>query len=243
MSSSEVLDEILALKSIFCNPGEFHFINPSCLEALEASRGPISFKIGVKCTVDQRSNDATKSPDKTPLSSVVEITIVLPPDYPQTSPEISLSCADISKKGLSSLRNKLKQYTENIHTSTCEPVIMNMAMWLQENAPLFFDKPELANTLNCSSSGGSILLLKLDHMRNKTRYIKTITRWIDELNLNGRLFFANHLIFILLTGGTGNVREYLRRQKTCNVDVDSFRRPCKEKMINVLLQEVPIELR
>lgn len=244
MSSSEVLDEILALKSIFCNPGEFHFINPSCLEALEASRGPISFKIGVKCTADQRSNDATKSPDNTLLSSVVEITIVLPLDYPQTSPEISLSCTEISKKGLSSLRNKLKQYIENVHTSNTEPMIMNMAMWLQENASLFFDKPELDNTLNYSSSGDSILLLKLDHMRNKTRYIKTITRWTDELNLNGRLFFANHLIFILLTGETSNVREYLRRQKTCNVDVDSCRKPCKEKMINVLLQEdVPSELR
>ena len=245
MSSSEVLDEILALKSIFCNPGEFHFINPSCLEALEASRGPISFKIGVKCTADQQSNDATKSLEKTPLSSVVEITIILPLDYPQTSPEISLSCADISKKGLPSLRNKLKQYIENMHSANCdEPMIMNIVMWLQENASLFFDKPELDNTLNCSSLGDSILLLKLDHMRNKTRYIKTITRWIDELNLNGRLFFANHLIFILLTGETSNVREYLRRQKTCNVDVDSCRKPCKEKMINVLLQEeVPSNLR
>ena len=244
MFAPEVLDEILALKSIFCNPGEFDFINPASLEALEASRGPISFKIRVKCTADQWSNDATKSLEKTPLSSVVEITIVLPLDYPQTLPEISLSCADISKTGLSSLRDKLKEYVENIHTSNCEPMIMNMAMWLQENASLFFNKPELENTLNCSSSDDSILLFKLDHMRNKTRYIKTITRWIHELNLNGRLFFANHLIFILLTGETSNVREYLRRHKTCNVDVDSCRKPCKEKMINVLVQEqAPSDLR
>lgn len=240
MSAPEVLDEILALKSIFCSPGEFHFINPSCLEALEASRGPISFKIGVKCTADQWSNDAAKSP----LSSLVEMTMVLPLDYPQTLPEISLSCADISKKGLSSLRNKLKEYVENIHSSNSEPMIMNMAMWLQENASLFFDKPELGNTFNCSSSDDSILLLKLDHMRNKTRYIKTLTRWIDELNLNGRLFFANYLIFILLTGETSSIREYLRRHKTCNIDVDSCRKPCKEKMINVLVQEeAPNDLR
>lgn len=244
MFAPEVLDEILALKSIFCNPGEFYFINPSSLEALEASRGPISFKIGVKCTEDQESNDATESLEKTLHSSVVEITIVLPLDYPQTLPEISLSCADISKKGLSSLQTKLKEYVENIHSSNSEPMIMNMAMWLQENASLFFDKPELDNTLNGSPSGDSILLLKLDHMRNKTRYIKTLTRWIDELNLNGRLFFANYLILILLTGETGNVREYLRRHKTCNVDVDSCRKPCKEKMINVLVQEqAPSDLR
>ena len=98
MFAPEVLDEILALNSIFCNPGEFDFISPTCLEALEASRGPISFKISVKCTPDQWSNDATKSPEKTSLSSIVEITIVLPLDYPQILPEISLSCADMSKK-------------------------------------------------------------------------------------------------------------------------------------------------
>ena len=244
MFAPEVLDEILALNSIFCNPGEFDFINPTCLEALEASRGPISFKISVKCTPDQWSNDATKSPEKTSLSSIVEITIVLPLDYPQILPEISLSCADMSKKGLSSLRDKLTEYVKNMHTSNREPMIMNMTIWLQENASLFLDKPELDKTLNCGSSDDSILLLKLDHMRNKTRYIKTITRWIDELNLNGRLFFANHLILILLTGETSNVREYLRRHKTCNVDVDSCGKPCKEKMINVLVQEqAPSDLR
>lgn len=148
------------------------------------------------------------------------------------------------KKGLSSLRNKLTEYVKNMHTSNREPMIMNMTIWLQENASLFLDKPELDKTLNCGSSDDSILLLKLDHMRNKTRYIKTITRWIDELNLNGRLFFANHLILILLTGETSNVREYLRRHKTCNVDVDSCGKPCKEKMINVLVQEqAPSDLR
>lgn len=244
MFAPEVLDEILALNSIFCNQGEFDFINPTCLEALEVSRGPISFKISIKCIPDQWSNDATKSPEKTSLSSVVEITIVLPLDYPEILPEISLSCADMSKKGLSSLRDKLKEYVKNMHTSNREPMILNMAMWLQENASLFLDKPELDKTLNCGSADDSILLLKLDHMRNKTRYIKTITRWIDELNLNGRLFFANHLILILLTGETNNVREYLRRHKTCNVDVDSCGKPCKEKMINVLVQEqAPSDLR
>ncbi|KAL9951934.1 hypothetical protein ACROYT_G044690 [Oculina patagonica] len=146
MTATEVFDEILALKSIFCNPGEFYLISPSSLEELESSTGPISFKIAVKCTAEQESNDATKSLEKTEkntLCFVVEMTVVIPLNYPQTLPEISLSCTEISKKG-----------------------------------------------------------------------------------------------------ETDNVREYLRRHKTCNVDVDSSGKPCKERMINVLVQEkAPSNLR
>ncbi|XP_078352976.1 LOW QUALITY PROTEIN: RWD domain-containing protein 3-like [Oculina patagonica] len=252
MTATEVFDEILALKSIFCNPGEFYLISPSSLEELESSTGPISFKIAVKCTAEQESNDATKSLEKTEkntLCFVVEMTVVIPLNYPQTLPEISLSCTEISKKGVTSLRDKLIEYAgnqfEKNHSSSSEPMIMEIiAMWLQENASLFFDKRALNIERNDSSGDDSILLLKLDHMRNKNRYIRTITRWIDELNLNGRLFFASYLILILLTGETDNVREYLRRHKTCNVDVDSSGKPCKERMINVLVQEkAPSNLR
>lgn len=238
MVATEVLDEILALKSIFCNPGEFDLISPSSLEALEASIRPISFKIAVKCTSGQESNDTTRSLEKNALPSyVVEMTVVFPLNYPQTLPEMSLSCAEMSKKGLSSLRNKMIEFAENLHSSSSEPIIMEIAMWLQENASLFFEKPALNSTRNNGCGDNSILLLKLDHMRNKSRYIKTITRWIDELNLNGRLFFSGYLILIFLTGENGNVKEYLRRHKTCNVDVDSSGKPCKERMINVLVQE------
>lgn len=76
---------------------------------------------------------------------------------------------------------------------------------------LFFDKLELDNILNCSFLGDFVFLFKLDYMRNKICYIKIIICWIDELNLNGRFFFVNYLIFILLIGGISNVREYLWR--------------------------------
>ena len=74
-------------------------------------------------------------------------------------------------------------------------------------------------------------------MRNKSRYTRTIARWVDELKLSGRIFFAGYLIFLLLTGTAESVKEYLRRHKTCNVDVDSSGKPCKEKMMNILMHE------
>lgn len=101
----------------------------------------------------------------------------------------------------------------------------------------FLDKVELNSERKMPTESKFILLLKLDHMRNKSRYIRTIARWVDELKLSGRIFFAGYLIFLLLTGAAESVKEYLRRHKTCNVDVDSSGKPCKEKMMNILMHE------
>lgn len=127
-------------------------------------------------------------------------------------------------------------------------MIMELVMWLQENTKDFLCSDNIS-TASKSASGNlcadkTVILLKIDHMRSKNRYIKTITRWVQELNLSGRLFFVSSLIFLLLAGKDSDVREYLRRHKTCNVDVDSSGKPCKERMMNVLVQEqAPSKLR
>ena len=246
MADQELVDEILALKSIFCNHGEFNLSTPSSLEDLQEFRGSISFKIAVKCTTEQDSNgvDAKSSEEKTlMITFVVEMTVTLHLSYPRTLPEISLSCAEMSRKSLSSLKDNLLEYATNLHSSSSEPMIMELTMWLQENAKTFFNKPALDSARNNITADNTILLLKLDHMRNKSRYIKTITNWVGELKLNGRIF-VGYMIFILLTGEADDVREYLRRHKTCNVDVDSSGKPCKERMMNVLIQEqAPSNLR
>lgn len=239
MAHPEVVDEIFALNSIFCNQGEFDLLNPSSLEALEGSQGPISFKIAVKCNSNQDTNEGAKcfKEEQNMISSVVEMSVTLQLSYPRTLPEISLSCTEMTKKNLSSLREKMMEYTTNLLTSNPEPMIMDLTLWLQENAGLFCDKSASNHDRNNDSRDNTILLLKLDHMRNKSRYIKTITRWVNELKLSGRVFFAGYLLFILLTGPAEDVREYLRRHKTCSVDVDSSGKPCKERMMNVLVQE------
>ena len=109
MATSEVLDEILALKSIFCNPGEFYLINPSSLEDIEEPQGPISFKIAVKCDPQQDLTSVANSSENDIATSsfTVEMTVSLQPDYPGTLPDISLSCMGMFKKSLSSLKSNL----------------------------------------------------------------------------------------------------------------------------------------
>ena len=245
MFAPEVLDEVMALKSIFCNPKEFFLVNPTSFDELEESSGPISFKISVSCVAGEDLNTVG---NKSPVSLVVEMTVVISQEYPRKLPQISLSCAEMSRKDLNSLRKKLLEYINDWHSSSSEPMIMELVMWLQENTKDFLCSDNIS-TASKSASGNlcadkTVILLKIDHMRSKNRYIKTITRWVQELNLSGRLFFVSSLIFLLLAGKDSDVREYLRRHKTCNVDVDSSGKPCKERMMNVLVQEqAPSKLR
>ena len=239
MANSEVLDEVLALKSIFCNPGEFYLINPSSVEDIEETQGPISFKIAVKCHPEQDLTSVANSSesDSATSSFAVEMTVSLKPDYPGTLPDISLSCMGMTKKSLSSLKTNLIEYATSLLTTSSDAIIMDLTIWLQENGRSFVDKLEFNSKRKMPTASKSILLLQLDHMRNKSRYTRTIARWVDELKLTGRIFFAGYLIFLLLTGEAESVKEYLRKHKTCNVDVDSSGKPCKEKMMNILMHE------
>lgn len=77
----EVFDEILVLKLIFCNLGEFYFINLFCLEVFEGLCGLVFFKICVKCIVDELLKDVMKLLEKIFFLFVVEVMIVFLFDY------------------------------------------------------------------------------------------------------------------------------------------------------------------
>ena len=238
MVRPEVVEEILALQSIFCNPGEFLLSIPSSLETIEEYQGAIFFKITVKCSGNEDSNPGLKSSERKGSSVIfVEMSVMIPPNYPRTVPEISLSCIEMTKKNISLLRDQLNAHAANLISSSSGPIIMDLTLWLQENAGLCRGEPALARSRSETTGSNTIVLIKLDHMRNKPRYVKLISRWVEELTLYGRIFFLGHLIFFLIAGECENVKKYLCRHKTCNVDVDSSGKPCKERMMNVLVQQ------
>nr|XP_034314354.1 uncharacterized protein LOC105324648 [Crassostrea gigas] len=81
-------------------------------------------------------------------------------------------------------------------------------------------------------------LLMLDHMRSKVRYTHTILKWATGLALAGCLLFVGKFIFIVLQGHAANVKEYIKLQRSSNVDVDSHGKKCKERMMSVLHQGI-----
>lgn len=89
-----------------------------------------------------------------------------------------------------------------------------------------------------------LALLRLDHMHARAAYSRTLRRWAGELGLGGRLLFcsggggcngrgpagsggggggggAAPIILILLEGPASDVKEFVVRLRTRNVDVDS----------------------
>ncbi|XP_059166761.1 uncharacterized protein LOC131949022 [Physella acuta] len=90
--------------------------------------------------------------------------------------------------------------------------------------------------LSSSTSHIMTALLQLDHMRSKQSYVKLIKKWTTELSLTGRLIFLHKIILILIQGDASCIKDYIIRNRTCNVDVDSKGRSCKEKMLSVLCE-------
>ena len=84
-----------------------------------------------------------------------------------------------------------------------------------------------------------VCIAKLDHMRNEQRYLKVLNSWAKELTIHGKIFHTGlRSIYVIIVGmSAASVNEFLKRWRTQSVDVDSQRRPCKEKLLSVLCQQ------
>jgi len=92
------------------------------------------------------------------------------------------------------------------------------------------------------STGGDqvrhVALLRLDHMRRQKPYERLICEWTQSLGISGFLLISPHLILIFLSARDASaVPRYLQLHRTETVDVDSKGRPCREKMLTVLLEQ------
>ena len=52
----------------------------------------------------------------------------------------------------------------------------------------------------------STVLMKIDHMRSPTIYMKHLRQWSEELGITGRVLFILHEIFLLLEGTPENLK-------------------------------------
>lgn len=50
------------------------------------------------------------------------------------------------------------------------------------------------------------VLLLLDHVRAKKQYIRTVTKWVQDLDLKGAFVFQKKLILLLLQGQIENIK-------------------------------------
>ncbi|XP_019645473.1 PREDICTED: RWD domain-containing protein 3-like [Branchiostoma belcheri] len=217
----DVADELQALQAIYCGDGEF------CMLSEPDARVPM-FCVSTKC----RGLHDTIS---------LSASFTLPEGYPRVHPDISLSSASLSRCAISRLKQELSTHARTLPEA---PMVLQLMTWLEEHIPETEQATEVCSTTpkQCSSQREVqedlwLTLLHLDHMRARGKYVKTIVKWTKELSLTGRLLFQERLILILLLGSLQNIKEYITRQRTRSVDVDSAGRSCKERMLTVLWEE------
>ncbi|KAM9242979.1 RWD domain-containing protein 3 [Dugong dugon] len=217
-----VRDELSALVAIFCGQDEWEVLNRS------ETDGTV-FRIH------------TKAEGLTDVDIPLELVFHLPVTYPLCLPGISVNSECLTRAQCAMVKEKLLEQAKNLLS---EPMVHGLVLWVQQNLRHILNQPETGSgseerTFPPSitvDDGLWITLLHLDHMRAKTKYIKTVEKWASDLRLTGRLMFMGKIILILLQGDRSNIKEYLILQKTSKVDVDSSGKKCKEKMISVLFE-------
>ncbi|XP_032219670.1 RWD domain-containing protein 3 [Nematostella vectensis] len=211
-----ILEEIEALQAIFCKEGEF------TLNFVSDDSACFSIKFPILAS--------GKSTDE------LEMSVTLTDDsYPSSFPNISLSCSALTRKRLDNLRKTLQEFLMTLPND--EGKLLEIANWLQERSAEITSGNSTSNeNFPKKSSNDELLIVKLDHMRSRSRYLRTLNSWAQELDLLIAVFLVHKFIFLVVQGQEHNLKEYLKRHKTCLVDVDSSGKPCKEKMMNVIFQ-------
>ncbi|XP_038167255.1 RWD domain-containing protein 3 isoform X2 [Arvicola amphibius] len=170
-----VRQELSALAAIFCGPHEWEML--SCSE----TDGAV-FRI-------HTTAEGLVGED-VPL----ELVFHLPAGYPLCLPGVSLSSEHLTRAQCATVKEKLLEEAGKLLS---EPMIHELVLWVQQNLRCVLSQPETASRSEkharpesaAVDDGLWIILLHVDHMRARTKYVKTVEKWAAELRLTGRLMF------------------------------------------------------
>ncbi|ELU06896.1 hypothetical protein CAPTEDRAFT_147020, partial [Capitella teleta] len=167
--------------------------------------------------------------------SPVAVTFNLPPEYPMKIPQISISSPHMKREETQIIVSQLSDVSQNL---IGENMMMDLIMWIQEKFSDFVMKNRCdpVSTQLCDKQDSATVLLHLDHMRSRGKYQKFISKWTAELCICGCLLFLQRFIFIILQGCPKNIKEFIHRQRTVSVDVDSRGKSCKERMLAIIAE-------
>ncbi|XP_071505727.1 RWD domain-containing protein 3-like [Diadema antillarum] len=223
-----IADELHVLEAVYCQDGEF------VLHDIRQDVGSACFTITP--TVSLEGNPASRDADGIPFAAK----FVIEPGYPLSPPQIMVTSSALTRKAAEELKRDLMTFVREHLLG--EPVVIQTLEWIQQHISSYTAKEKLSAGM--ASQGDDvndsrmISLLRIDHMRAKTRYIRTLQGWASDLSLTGKILFVDKLILVLLEGQQKNVKEFVLRLRTQKVDVDSSGKSCKEKMMTVL-KEAP----
>ena len=224
-----ISDEIKVLDSIFCDKDEF---------LVDGSRIHIDTESSCRNLVEGKIEHLHLSVKILCERTEMRLNVSLDKDYPSSLPEISILSSQLTRKKTFEIQELLKGYTKELLTAFSEPIVLKLIEWLREKIPEICLTTEIEVTRKSTVNDDKlhIYVLKFDHMRSRKKYLKTISKWIKEFNLNGFILFWEKTIIEIIEGFKSDINKYLKRLRTCTVDVDSAGKVCKERMMDVLCE-------
>lgn len=153
----------------------------------------------------------TKAEGLTDADVPLELVFHLPVSYPSCLPGVSVNCEHLTRAQCVTVKEKLLERAENLAS---EPMVHELVLWIQQNLRHILNQPETGRgSETCALAASTavddglwVTLLHLDHMRAKTKYVKTVEKWASDLRLTGRLMFMGKIILILLQGDRSNIK-------------------------------------
>ena len=221
-----ISDEIKVLDSIFCGKDEF-LVNDS----------PLDLDIESSCRnlVEGKTGNLLISVKIPSENTEMRLSVSIGKDYPSSLPAISLLSAQLTRKKTAEIQELLQRYAKESLAQVSEPIILKLVEWLQEKiSEKYLVHDAKKSTMNDDKL--HICALKFDHMRSRKKYLKIISNWIEEFDLTSFIIFWEKNIIAVIEGFKPAINKYLKRARTCTVDVDSTGRACKERMMDVLCQ-------
>ena len=158
------------------------------------------------------------------------MTLQLDQDYPRSCPQISVSAQLLTRKQNQVFVEELRDFTKNLED---ESKILTVVEFAKEKYNTF--KIEHKKEFEIVETENEFLVVKIDHMRNSSNYLKTLEDWTEQFDLTGAVVISKEEgIIFMLEGDKYGVSKFLQSWKSVNIDVDSRGRPCKEKMLQIL---------
>ena len=141
----------------------------------------------------------------------LELVFHFPAGYPSCAPGISVSSNRLTRAQCAAVRGELLERAQSL---LAEPMVHQLVLWVQQHLRHILAQPGLGGGPGPCSSAASetgdealwMALLRLDHMRARSRYVKTVQQWASDLGLTGRLMFLGKAILLLLQGRRDDIK-------------------------------------
>lgn len=160
------------------------------------------------------------------------LSLSIPQDYPSCPPHVTISHPILTRSEVAKLNNNLKIfYFDNYEESG---MMLSIISWLIENVSTQVE----ATTEITRSSTSQVCIMTIDHMRCRDSYLKNLKKWSGQLQTNTLVLFCGKIILVTLKESDISIEEFIKRLRSRKVDIDSAGKPCKERMMSILCNEV-----